>query len=242
MSRPAGQLSALVQAVWSASVPLGGNEPVVRHLFSDAGSGILFALAGDVRINNDALPHGVILCPVARTAKSVTLQPGAQLAGIRFHPAMGYGILGQHYDVMTRLAPPDDQRYALYPLFDALLACADNGARIDALLRWAQSHLGFSQLIPLALERALEALAAQDAGASSTATPGQRQVERLFRHWLDMTPKRYQRILRVKQAASHLMQHRDASLADVAIRFGFSDQSHMTREFRAIACITPGQV
>lgn len=67
-------------------------------------------------------------------------------------------------------------------------------------------------------------------------------MERLFRQWLDMTPKQYQRILRVKNAATFLLSHPDARLAEVALAFGFSDQAHMCREFRALASTTPGKV
>jgi AraC-like DNA-binding protein len=59
---------------------------------------------------------------------------------------------------------------------------------------------------------------------------------------MEMTPKQYQRILRVKKAIDYLRQHKEASLVEVSQQFGFSDQAHMTREFRAIARITPGKI
>ncbi len=70
----------------------------------------------------------------------------------------------------------------------------------------------------------------------------QRQIERLFKLWLGMTPKYYQRILRVKKVINFLRVHKKVNLADVSQQFGFSDQAHMTREFRAIACATPAQI
>nr|WP_286206491.1 helix-turn-helix domain-containing protein [Sessilibacter corallicola] len=69
----------------------------------------------------------------------------------------------------------------------------------------------------------------------------QRQMERQFKLWLDMTPKYYQRILRIKKTINFLRENKDANLAEVAVQFGFSDQAHMTREFRTIASITPGK-
>jgi len=57
-----------------------------------------------------------------------------------------------------------------------------------------------------------------------------------------MTPKHYQRILRIKKTIYFLRLHKNANLANVAHQFGFSDQAHMTREFKAIAHITPKQV
>lgn len=241
---PGGQQAVQVQAVWSAAVDAGHGEPVVRRLYSDAGSGILFALAGRVEVDDEHLPHGVILCPVAKASGEVRLYPGARLAGIRFHPAMAFGVLGQHYERMTQLSPAADQRYALYPLYQQLANCADGNSQLDLLEGWAQTKLDLSLLIPAALQNALRALAR----AASPVLPGellpcgQRQMERLFRQWLDMTPKQYQRILRVKHAATFLLSHPDARLAEVALQFGFSDQAHMCREFRALASTTPGRV
>ena len=57
-----------------------------------------------------------------------------------------------------------------------------------------------------------------------------------------MTPKQYQRILRVKRTINYIREHGQTNLAEVAQQFGFSDQAHMTREFRAIARLTPGKV
>lgn len=107
-----------------------------------------------------------------------------------------------------------------------------------------RKNLGFTNVVPDALVQALESI---DQGAalrqlSENIELSQRQIERLFRLWLGMTPKYYQRILRVKKAIHFLRLHRYLNLADVSQQFGFSDQAHMTREFRVIACTTPRQV
>jgi transcriptional regulator GlxA family with amidase domain len=54
-----------------------------------------------------------------------------------------------------------------------------------------------------------------------------------------MTPKYYQRILRVKHAISFIKLNPQATLVDVTLENGFTDQAHMTREFTYIAKITP---
>nr|WP_001897448.1 helix-turn-helix domain-containing protein [Vibrio cholerae] len=59
---------------------------------------------------------------------------------------------------------------------------------------------------------------------------------------MNISPKQYQRILRVQRTVNYLRQNKGVSLVEVSQQFGFSDQAHMTREFRAIACITPGKV
>jgi transcriptional regulator, AraC family len=78
---------------------------VVKLLHSEACSSIWFSLAGDVRIGDIAIPEGVVVLPVEKVAAQVSLAPGSELAGIRFQPAIGYGLIRQHVGrpkVLTR--------------------------------------------------------------------------------------------------------------------------------------------
>lgn len=235
LSQPSGQLSAL-------SVPQSNS--IVKPLYSDAASGIIFNLAGDVMIGNITLSEGVIMLPVKKKAENIVLFPGAQLAGIRFHPAIGYGVLGHHYDKPTLLLPEQDKLYSLYQIYAELRMQKDNDRQIEALYLWAGKNLSLTNVIPGSLEKALGCIEQGETlgQLSESIELSQRQIERLFKLWLGMVPKHYQRILRVKKAIRFLRLHKNVNLADTAQQFGFSDQAHMTREFRTIACITPGKV
>jgi AraC-like DNA-binding protein len=216
----------------------------VKPLYSDAGSGIIFNLAGDLIIGDETLQEGVIMLPVKKQTENIVLSPGAKLAGIRFHPAVGYGVLGQHYDKPTLLFPEEDKLYNLYQIYFELQMQKDNERQIEALYLWANNNLNFNNVIPDSLEKALECIEQDEAPGqiSESIELSQRQIERIFNLWLGMAPKYYQRILRVKKAICFLRLHKNVNLADTAQQFGFSDQAHMTREFRTIARITPGQV
>lgn len=242
LSQPSGQLSALVQGIWSAS--LFQSNSIVKPLYSDAGSGIIFNLAGDVKIGNKTLPEGVIMLPINKQAENIVLASGAQLSGIRFHPAIGYGVLQHHYDKPTLLLPEQDQLYNLYGIYNDLRMQKDSERRIETLYLWADKNLDFTKVIPDSLEKALKHIEQDEAlgQLSASSELSQRQIERIFKLWLEMTPKHYQRILRIKKTIGFLRLQRKANLADVAQQFGFSDQAHMTREFRIFACITPGQI
>lgn len=216
----------------------------MKPLYSDAGSGILFNLFGGVTIGDEVLPEGVIMLPTNKYAKNIVLASGAKLAGIRFHPAIGYGVLGRHYDKPTLLLPEQDQQHNLYRIYSELRMQKDNDSQIKTLYLWAEKNLEFTNVIPDSLEKALEYIEQDKAPGkvSESIELSQRQTERLFKLWLGMTPKHYQRILRIKKTICFLQLHKNVSLADVAQQFGFSDQAHMTRECRTIACVTPGKI
>jgi len=195
-------------------------------------------------IGDVALPEGVIMLPVKKRKENIVLSSGAQLAGIRFHPAIAYGVLDCHYNKPTLLQSEDDQLYHFYQIFSELCMISGNAAKVEALNRWVEESLDFTQVIPDPLEKALDSIKEiKTLGNISDSTAlSQRQIERYFKRWLGMTPKQYQRILRVKRATHFLRIHKHANLAHVAQQFGFSDQAHMTREFRTIACMTPRSV
>lgn len=65
-------------------------------------------------------------------------------------------------------------------------------------------------------------------------------LSRLFREAEDQTLWAYVLEARVRQA-ERLLEETDASLAEIAYRTGFSDQSHFTRIFKQHTGQTPGQ-
>ncbi len=73
---------------------------------------------------------------------------------------------------------------------------------------------------------------AKDAGLST------RQLERLFRRYLDRSPKRYYLELRLKKARSLLLQT-DMSVINVALASGFSSPSHFSKCYRGYYGRTP---
>ena len=75
-------------------------------------------------------------------------------------------------------------------------------------------------------------LLAKQAGLST------RQLERLFRRYVDRSPKRYYLELRLKKARSLLLQT-DMSVINVALASGFSSPSHFSKCYRAFYGRTP---
>ncbi|TWB45539.1 AraC family transcriptional regulator [Rhizobium sp. ERR 922] len=62
---------------------------------------------------------------------------------------------------------------------------------------------------------------------------------RQFRREFGLPPHAYLRLVRVRRARDHISA--GEALADSAMACGFADQAHMTRAFRRVLGITPGQ-
>ncbi|WP_299007177.1 helix-turn-helix domain-containing protein [uncultured Shewanella sp.] len=241
--KPKGCLADEVQALWTAKASLDNIKPVHRWLNCDACSGIVFHFNGEIRLNKTVFTPGVLLLPVSKQAQCIALSPGAKLMGIRFHPAVSFALLGALYQQPTYLTfnCEDSMIVDLYELYERLAKRVGQYAQIAALYRWLLKIIESKHVLPDPLKHALKAIDKNVAlGMLAQYVPlSLRQTERQFQKWMSMTPKYYQRILRVNKTMHYLKNTSSASLAHVAMDQGFTDQAHMTREFTQIANVTP---
>ena len=108
--------------------------------------------------------------------------------------------------------------------------------RLSVPTRIGVRHPKLSQVIQM-MERNIEdpispAILARDVGMST------RQLERLFRRYLNRSPKRYYMELRLSKARNLLMQT-DMSVINVALACGFASPSHFSKCYRAHYNTTP---
>lgn len=108
--------------------------------------------------------------------------------------------------------------------------------RLSVPTRIGVRHPKLSQVIQM-MEQNIEepispALLARQVGMST------RQLERLFRRYLNRSPKRYYMELRLQKARNLLMQT-DMSVINVALACGFASPSHFSKCYRAHYNTTP---
>ncbi|KMK67476.1 GlxA family transcriptional regulator [Puniceibacterium sp. IMCC21224] len=108
--------------------------------------------------------------------------------------------------------------------------------RLSVPTRIGVRHPKLSQVIQM-MESHIEepispAILATDVGMST------RQLERLFRRYLNRSPKRYYMELRLQKARNLLMQT-DMSVINVALACGFASPSHFSKCYRAHYETTP---
>ncbi|MGV3624745.1 MAG: helix-turn-helix domain-containing protein [Archangium sp.] len=66
-----------------------------------------------------------------------------------------------------------------------------------------------------------------------------RRLQQLFDAELGLSPRYWRRLTRVHRAVEQL---HDERLSRLALTHGFTDQSHLTNEFRALLGMTPTQL
>lgn len=66
-------------------------------------------------------------------------------------------------------------------------------------------------------------------------------LERWFSRYVGISPTGYLRILRLRKVLGSLAHPGTHRWVELAMRFGFSDQAHLSREFKRIVGVTPRQ-
>lgn len=174
----------------------------------------------------------------ARTTLALT--PGARYVGVQFRPAATRHFLDMAAHVLTdgALDGHGIVRWDMAPALDAhdpLKAIA----RLDAAL---SRHLERLQPAPSRIDHLVTALEAVHGALRIDELArrfgvSRRQIERDFLDTVGLAPKAFADILRFCHASRLVSARTPLSIA--AQYAGYADQSHLTREFRRFAGLTP---
>jgi transcriptional regulator GlxA family with amidase domain len=143
-------------------------------------------------------------------------------------------------DLMLKIIASDHDEDLANTVADQLIYSAirtdQDTQRLSIPTRIGVRHPKLSQVIQM-MENNIEdpispADLAEDVGMST------RQLERLFRRYLNRSPKRYYMELRLSKARNLLMQT-DMSVINVALACGFASPSHFSKCYRAHYNTTP---
>lgn len=143
-------------------------------------------------------------------------------------------------DLMLKLIADDHGEELANSVADQLIYSSirtdQDTQRLSVPTRIGVRHPKLSQVIQK-MERNIEepispSVLAKEVGMST------RQLERLFRRYLNRSPKRYYMELRLQKARNLLMQT-DMSVINVALACGFASPSHFSKCYRAHYDTTP---
>jgi transcriptional regulator GlxA family with amidase domain len=143
-------------------------------------------------------------------------------------------------DLMLKLIADDQGEDLANAVADQLIYSSirtdQDTQRLSVPTRIGVRHPKLSQVIQI-MEQNIEepispSILAKNVGMST------RQLERLFRRYLNRSPKRYYMELRLQKARNLLMQT-DMSVINVALACGFASPSHFSKCYRAHYDTTP---
>lgn len=218
-------------------LPDGHGEVVIHR----TGRFFEWHAADDVREQPAAIVAGV-------TDRAIVLSPARvyETIGIRLMP---YGLArvceGSLDELSTGIAPADT---VLSRELRALLTTAAGAESLDEVVRelrrGLQEHFARIPAAPPAIVAAVRRLRdtagavsvdclARESGAST------RTIERQFKTWVGLSPKRYGRVVRFHRAVQALVSAPEVGGAEHAARHGYYDQAHFTSEFKAFTGSAP---
>jgi len=175
-------------------------------------------------------------------------KPAGTTIGVTFRPGAAGPILGVPLADLTDLHVPVDALWGAdgLELRERLLAAKDPESAFRLLEVQLLSRLKRPLLIHPAVALALavrsgtwESTRVSDIQKESGYSP--RHFVALFRQAVGLTPKHYYRIKRFAAVLQGLASGSNGNLSHLAASAGYSDQAHLTREFREFSGTTPTQ-
>ena len=234
---PSLSLKEHVLCIWTQTIATsrGGYSHLV---LPDACVDIVF-------INNDA---PVIVGPWTESFVA-NLAAGTTIVGVRFHPGRAPSLLGVPAHTLLNQSVPLDA-ISRGPLRDRLSRIADKpnlATRRSALEAGLFHSLPHRSPIDQAVGAAMRWLARDPTAhvqrLSDWIGLSSRQLQRRFSSAVGYGPKTFHSILRFQRVLYLASgEHKEKTLADLALQAGYSDQAHMSREVRRFSGTQPKEV
>ncbi|MDX2020370.1 MAG: helix-turn-helix domain-containing protein [Deltaproteobacteria bacterium] len=210
---------------------------VVEHVVPDGAVRLMFDLGAGM---GQALVAGPSAQPLAlhlqgtMAGLTVTLRPGAA-AELLLTPA------GELHDRCLPLR--EFKGFDIDELSERLFVARDDAERAMLVQTTLRSRLAGDHASER--DRTLRALAVLSSSrrtlgeASESVGVGERRLQQIFEQNVGLSPRLYRRLIRVHECLRALRKNRQPRWPQLALEHGFSDQAHLSREFRAFTGVPP---
>lgn len=250
---PTAELRPLIQILW-ASTPDGSADsidPAFERMLPTGSTHLVFRLSGDpIRIiDRVQAPHTLrghaMIGGVRAQPYYKDLRAGGDTVGVLLRPGACRALLGSPTSVLAGshhlledLWGPSSNN-----LCEQLQSLVHPHQRLDLL----EQHLiaRFRRCVTPLRPDIAHALTVLESGVSirslaESVNLSHRHFISRFREEVGMSPKLHLRLRRFQSVLENLHHSPSESLAEIAFDCGYSDQAHMTREFREFADMSPG--
>jgi len=226
------ELAGLVDGFWTFR---GAGQPV--RILPDGCMDLLFDL-------NDTAGRVRLVGAMTR-AELVPGSRGQRYFGVRFRPAAAMRFVDGHAHAFADSNVDLPNLGARFDsLSDAVLSAHTDGERVrrvqNFLLDPRKRVRATDWRVCAAIELLKSSATISVERVSQQIGIGSRQLERLFAEHVGVRPKLFARILRLQRATALIGPTRP-NLGALALRAGYADAAHFTREMRALGGVTPTQ-
>jgi AraC-like DNA-binding protein len=232
--RPIEAFRCLVDAYWINQPGVAGAE---QSVLPDGCIDLIYRGGAD---GGQLFASALIDRPVPISATS------AWFVGVRFRPAMVRAILDlDPVECRDRNVPVRAIAACFVALEERLAESASAEEAFVILKRAVDARLAQREgaCTPRRVQEAVALLARGGDVHTIAHTLGlsERSLHRDLVRWSGLAPKTLARILRMQRCLAALRAGR-MPLALLALRLGYADQAHMTRELKALAGVTPREI
>ncbi len=260
---PCAVLRPYIEWFWSVRAPPGQYIARNEYMHANGSLGLVFNRGDELRLSTGKYQSGLNVDNFHLQSQRVEFRGQVDCFGVLLRPGAAYTVLSLPKGEINRDSLRGQLGASMDALQDRLCGAKDFGecctlaeAFISTCLsRTRTKSSAITSIMQLVQGRhgqmPIAALAA-DCGLS------RRQLERIFKLRLGLTPKQYSALCRVhhgrnaikkiallQMSAEHKSIDRAESIvsghyAELALALGYYDQAHFIREFKSIMSITPG--
>lgn len=230
---------------WFWAIQSHGSILEKRHEFmhSSGSLSILFNWGDELELSNGRCPQSVVVEAISPLSRQITLAGHVEAFGVLFRPGGAYPFFKTP---MQEVATTDNLRNLHLPhLHEQLSNIPTLQGKVELVESWLIRLLSIkhdpSNIIPTSLKLINYSDKNQPTTRISNAINlSERQLERLFKKEVGLSPKKYANLVRLHDARLALKRGDTKTMTEIAHRAGFYDQAHFNREFKETIGMTPG--
>ncbi len=189
---------------------------------------------------------GSWLSGVHTSPLTIEALPDTRLVAVRMRPGRASWLLGPNVDAFTDRVTPGTEIFgpAIDELRESLVATTDADRLLARSTEWLESRCDAAGAPPDWLMQTVDALLAEPSvgtltGLLEASGYSHKHFIHVFRRHVGVRPKQFQRIVRFQAVLGAIHEERDVRWAQVAAECGYSDQSHLIRDFARFSGYRP---
>ncbi len=239
---PSADLKKFIECFWTMKT-VDSTAPVPEHrVLPDGCMDFIFDFSSDC-IGTRTYFVGTMTTPAI-----FTLPGYVDLIGVRFNPGCALPFIqtsaSECVDEVIELAQIWDQNISI--IWEQLQRTENSITRIEFIQKKLRETLTDESEIDPYVQYSINAISKSNGKIMSKDLEirtgiGQRQLERKFARHLGLSPKAFSRIIRFKSVVKAANATNKPDWADIAINHGYTDQSHLIKDFREFSGLSPSE-